>query len=59
MARGGMDPERRRLAAHWLPLAVLLAVAVVGLGGWLLFPRLAAYMQRQDCIATGHLNCGG
>ena len=53
-----MDDEAGQRAPRWLPAAVLLALAALLLGSWLLFPRLAAYMHRQDCIASGHVNCG-
>jgi hypothetical protein len=35
----------------------LAAVLGVLIAGWLLFPRFHAYMARQDCIASGHVNC--
>lgn len=53
-----MKNELRNSAARWLPAVVLLALTALLIGGWLLFPRLAAYMHRQDCIAGGHMNCG-
>jgi len=34
--------------------AALLALLIAGV--WL-FPRVYAYMSRQDCIATGRTNC--
>ncbi len=53
-----MENEPRNSAARWLPAVVLLVLAALWVGGWLLFPRLAVYMRRQDCIAAGHMNCG-
>ncbi|GAB0113814.1 hypothetical protein [Acidisoma sp. C75] len=38
-------------------LILLVAIALVMVGGWLLFPTLTHFMQRQDCIATGRVNC--
>ena len=55
---GRMDEEAGHPSSRWLPALVLLALAALLLGGWLLFPRLSAYMHRQDCIASGHVNCG-
>lgn len=48
----------RRTASQWLPALVLLALAAALFGAWMLFPRFMAYMQRQDCVASGHVNCG-
>ncbi len=45
--------------SQWGPALVLLAVIVLAVLGWLWFPRLSAYMHRQDCIASGHVNCEG
>jgi hypothetical protein len=53
-----MDEEDRRGSVRWLPGLVLLALVVLLMLGWVLFPRFAAYMQRQDCIASGRVNCG-
>ncbi|MDA8248078.1 MAG: hypothetical protein M0Z28_02780 [Rhodospirillales bacterium] len=52
-----MDNDRRPVVG-WLPALVLLALVALGLAGWRLFPLFAAYMERQDCIASGHVNCG-
>jgi len=57
MARGGMATPHR--PAAWVPLLVLLAAAAFGVAVWLLFPRVMTFMQRQDCIASGHVNCDG
>jgi hypothetical protein len=40
-----------------MALIVLAIVAVVILGGWLAFPTIAHFMQNQDCVAAGHINC--
>lgn len=37
---------------------VLVIVALVLLGGWFAFPAITHFMQRQDCVATGNMNCG-
>ncbi len=47
-----------RTPSTWLPALVLVVLAAGLFAGWLLFPRLLAYMQRQDCVASGHTNCG-
>jgi hypothetical protein len=39
---------------------VIILLAIVGLIGiviWL-FPYMQGYVQRQNCIAAGQLNCG-
>jgi predicted negative regulator of RcsB-dependent stress response len=38
-------------------LILLVLIALVMLGGWYLFPYVAHFMQQQDCIATGRVNC--
>lgn len=38
-------------------IIVLVVVTLVLLGGWLAFPTLAHFMQRQDCVASGRMNC--
>jgi hypothetical protein len=43
--------------SRWLPPVVLAAIVLLLLAGWFLFPRFQAYMARQDCIASGHINC--
>ena len=35
----------------------LLLVALLLVGGWLLFPRLHQEMMWQDCVASGRTNC--
>ena len=49
---------QRPTPSQWLPGLVLLALAAALFSGWMLFPRFLAYMQRQDCVASGHVNCG-
>jgi hypothetical protein len=41
-----------------LPALVLAVLALLLVGGWWVFPKVWAYMGQQDCIASGHLNCG-
>jgi len=36
--------------------AFVLLLAALVLGVWA-FPRVYAYMTREDCIASGHTNC--
>jgi hypothetical protein len=36
---------------------VLAIVAVVIFVGWLAFPAITHFMQNQDCVAAGHINC--
>jgi hypothetical protein len=40
-----------------LPLAVLVGLALLFLGGWWLFPRLQSMMAYQDCVASFRTNC--
>ena len=40
-----------------LALIVLVIIAVIILGGWLAFPTISHFMQNQDCVAAGHMNC--
>lgn len=52
------NPEIQPHGGRLLPALVLGALVLVILAGVWLFPRVAAYMSRQDCIASGHVNCG-
>lgn len=36
---------------------VLVVVAAIIVGIWLAFPTIIHFMQGQDCIASGHMNC--
>ncbi len=54
-----MDDDAPGLLARALPALVLLALVALLLAGWWLFPRFSAYMMRQNCVASGHVNCGG
>lgn len=40
-----------------LPLLTLLAIVLVLLAGWWLFPRFQRMVSYQDCVASGHVNC--
>jgi hypothetical protein len=40
-----------------MPLAVLAAIILVAVAGWLLFPAVQRTLSHQDCIASGHVNC--
>lgn len=46
-------PQKPR-HSELVPLLTLLAIAAVLLAGWLLFPRLLAWMQFNDCMAAGY-----
>jgi hypothetical protein len=56
------EPERSKpqgtVFGALLPMLVLALLCLALGGGVLLFPRIAAYMARQDCVASGHTNCG-
>jgi len=41
-----------------LPILVLAAIVLVALAVWWLFPRVLRAVSYQDCIASGHVNCG-
>jgi hypothetical protein len=40
-----------------IPALVLGLVVLVILGGWLSFPLLSHFLQKQDCIAAGYMQC--
>ncbi len=50
-------PHHSAVTRLLAPLVLVLLIALIAGGVWL-FPRAAAFMNRQDCIATGHVNCG-
>ena len=50
MARGPRD---------LVPVVVLAVLTVIALAGWLIFPAVQRAVSHQDCIASGHVNCGG
>jgi hypothetical protein len=54
-----MADDKPDLLARLLPVLVLLGLVALLALGWFAFPRFLAYMQRQDCIASGRVNCGG
>lgn len=56
MASSGERPPRP--PRDIVPLLVLVAILVIALGGWLLFPAVQRELSTQDCIASGHNNCG-
>jgi hypothetical protein len=50
------QPNSRR--PDFLPVVILLAiVGLIGIVIWL-FPYMQGYVQRQNCIAAGQVNCG-
>ncbi len=51
------SPEPEPPATRYLPALTLLLLVLLLVGGWLLFPRMQAYMVEQDCIASGRTNC--
>ena len=50
-------PERRRF--DLLPLLALVAIVLLLVAGWLLFPWLQRTIGHEDCVAAGYTNCGG
>ena len=50
-------PRGESILSALLPTIVLVLLALVIGGGVLLFPRMAAYIAQQDCVASGHTNC--
>ncbi len=55
----GEPDQRDRRSANLFAVITILAVLLLGLAGWWLFPRLQAYVSFQDCVATGRANCSG
>ena len=51
------NPTPRR-PRDLLPLIVLAVILIVVLAGWLVFPTIQRTISNQDCIASGHVNCG-
>jgi hypothetical protein len=51
------SPEPDLRASRYLPAITLILLVLLLVGGWLLFPKLQAYMAEQDCIASGRTNC--
>lgn len=51
------SPEPEPHATSYLPIITLILLVILLVGGWLLFPKVQAYMAEQDCIATGRTNC--
>jgi hypothetical protein len=50
------EPNSRR--PDFLPLLILLVIiGLIGIVIWL-FPYAQGYVQRQNCIAAGQVNCG-
>jgi len=52
------DGRERRQRRDLLAPLVLAALLLLALAGWLLFPTLQHAVSYQDCIASGHNNCG-
>jgi hypothetical protein len=50
-------PEPEPSATRYLPALTLVLLVILLVGGWLLFPKVQAYMAEQDCIASGRTNC--
>jgi hypothetical protein len=51
------SPEPEPPATSYLPALTLVLLLLLLVAGWLLFPRVQAYMSEQDCIASGRTNC--
>jgi hypothetical protein len=50
-------PDDSRPPSSLLPaLALALLIAVMA-GAWFGFPYFQAWMNRNDCVATGRVNC--
>jgi hypothetical protein len=49
MARRSWDP---------VPVLVLAVILLAGLAAWWAFPRVQRALSSQDCVASGHVNCG-
>jgi hypothetical protein len=49
------EDDTRRF--DFLPVVVLVGLAILAGLGWWLYPKLQHYMAQQDCIAVGHTNC--
>ena len=52
-----MPDERPRRRWDIVGIVTLLALLLLLVGGWLLFPRLHSEMMWQDCVASGRTNC--
>ncbi len=55
-AAGGPNRGRR---PDLLPVLLLVAIVLVLLGGWWIFPRLHNAVALQDCTAAGRTDCNG
>jgi len=47
-------PPRKPDFTPWVVLAVVLGLIA---GGLYLFPRVKAYINFQDCVASGRIDC--
>lgn len=52
----GAPPRGRR---DFLGAGLVVAAACIFLAAYLLFPVVQGWVSRQDCIASGRVNCGG
>lgn len=52
------EPSPRR-PRDLMPVVVLAAIILIALAGWLIFPAVQRSLFNQDCVASGHVNCGG
>ena len=41
-----------------VPVLVLAVILAAGLAAWWAFPRVQHALSNQDCVASGHVNCG-
>ena len=50
-------PDDPRPYSSFLPAVALVLLIAVMLGSWWGFPYFQAWMNRNDCVATGRVNC--
>lgn len=55
MPEGETKPHH---GGNLVPTLILAGLVLAILAGVWVFPRVSAYMARQDCIGSGHVNCG-
>ncbi|WP_428391137.1 hypothetical protein [Lichenicoccus sp.] len=53
------QPDRPPPKRDYLGLIVLAALLGLIALGIAIFPRIERMIAYQDCVASGHINCGG